>query len=277
MNDKKIEISQTTHLHRLIANIPDEAREYGLWLINGSIGHRTSVISSFKKPDRRFEFYSLSHMYSGQGWLRIGSRTQEVKAGDAILICPGDWHLYGGDPYFEDAICFCGKIPDFMRDRGILKSGLFNIGSVRKLVPLIETSHSPDADAWLKAAVGLQALLLEITSRKNDNSPIESLLTTIRNAPDNHWWSVNELAELRGISVDRLRREFIKYTGVLPKHYLEHLKLQRAAEYITSHDASVTKTALHFGYVDRYHFSRRFKCCFKLSPEQYRKLFGRNQ
>ena len=277
MDDKLIEISQTSRLHRLIANMPDDAREYGLWFINGSIGMESKAVAEENALERRFEFYSLSHMYAGRGWIKTGSRFQEISPGDAVLICPGDWHYYGGlddNSYFEDAVRFCGRIPDFMRKKGLLRSGIFPMGSVRKLVPLIESSHSPAPDSQLKSAIGLQQLLMELISNKQTAEPMESLLETIHNAPDNHWWSVNELAELRGVSIDRLRREFLKHTGVLPKHYLEHFKLRRAAEYLTAFSASVTETALRFGYVDRYHFSRRFKCLFGLSPEQYRKLFG---
>lgn len=275
MDDKKIEISQVSHIHRLIARMPEAAREYGLWVINGSIGDVNRRSSFDCSPDRQFEFYSLSHMFSGKGKMRLGNRVWEIEAGDAVLVCPGDWHFYGGcdgNFYCEDAIRFCGRIPDFMRRSGMLRTSVLHIGAVRRLMPLIECSRSPDPDAWLKAALGLQELLLEF-SKRNRPSPIESLLNTIHDAPPEHWWSVEELAELRGISCDRLRREFLRHTGMLPKTYLENFKLRRAAEYLTSFPGSVTDTALHFGYVDRYHFSRRFKHLFGVSPDQYRKLF----
>lgn len=277
MDDKKIEINQTSRLHRLIAGMPEAAREYGLWIINGSI----EVISRRKinvdsDAERRFEFYSLSHMFKGRGKLRIGAQVWDMEPGDAVLICPGDWHLYGGvgeEGYFEDAIRFCGRVPDFMRKSGILHSGKLHLGKVRKLIPLVEMLRSPSPHAWLKSALELQQLLLEVASGIPP-SPMESLLKTIHLSPANRWWSVTELAELRGISVDRLRREFLKHTGMLPKNYLEHFKLRQAAEYLISQSASVTDTAAHFGYMDRYHFSRRFKHLYGISPEQYRKLFA---
>jgi AraC-like DNA-binding protein len=85
---------------------------------------------------------------------------------------------------------------------------------------------------------------------------------------------VAELAELRGISSDRLRREFLQHTGLLPKNYLEQFKLRQAANFLVSTSASVTETAMRYGYMDRYHFSRRFKMLFGISPDQYRKLFA---
>ncbi len=277
MDDKKIEVSQTFHLHRLIAHMPEAAREYGLWIINGSMQWCSSQqIDLESDEDRCFEFYSLSHMFKGKGVLRIGSRIWDMKPGDAVLICPGDWHLYGGsggEAYYEDAIRFCGRLPDFLRKNGLLTSGKVHLGSVRRLVPLIEKSHSMAPNSWLKAALELQELLLEISENKDESSPIEALLEIIHTAPADHWWSVAELAELRGISSDRLRREFLQHTGLLPKSYLEQFKLRQAANFLVSTSASVTETAMRYGYMDRYHFSRRFKMFFGVSPDQYRKIF----
>ena len=278
MDDKKIEFSQTFHLHRLIARMPEAAREYGLWIINGSTQWcSVQQVDPERDEERCFEFYSLSHMFKGRGVLRIGSRIWDMKPGDAVLICPGDWHLYGGtggEAYYEDSIRFCGKLPDFMRKNGLITSGKVHLGHVRKLVPLIEKSRSMAPHAWLKAAIELQELLMDICENKDEQSPIESLLETIHAAPSDHWWSVSELAELRGISSDRLRREFLQHTGLLPKNYLEQFKLRQAAGFLISTSASVTETAMRYGYVDRYHFSRRFKMFFGISPDQYRKLFA---
>ena len=99
---------------------------------------------------------------------------------------------------------------------------------------------------------------------------MEALLETIRKAPPEHWWRVTELAELIGVSADTLRREFLRVTGLLPKAYIEQFKLRQAAEMLLTGKLSVSETALHFGYRDCYHFSRRFKFVFGLSPANYR-------
>ena len=89
-------------------------------------------------------------MFKGRGKLRIGAQVWDMEPGDAVLICPGDWHLYGGvgeEGYFEDAIRFCGRVPDFMRKSGILHSGKLHLGKVRKLIPLVEQLRSPSPQA----------------------------------------------------------------------------------------------------------------------------------
>lgn len=275
-DDKKIEKSADVNFHRLISDMPALSREYGLWVIDGTAGFVEKINDVNSRPDRRFEFYSLSHMFSGKGKLRIGLNTQNIAPGDCILICPGDWHYYcasGGEYYFEDSIRFVGRIPDMLRKNGILKSGKYHLGKIRELLPIIETTRSGNKDAWLHSAIQLQNILWKVIESNRKTDPMETLLQTIRSAPANHWWSVAELAELRGISPARLRREFLKHTGLLPKNYIESFKIHQAANAILAENLSVTQAAINFGYVDRYHFSRRFKHVFGVSPESYRRQY----
>lgn len=278
MDDKKIEVSKNSRLHRLIARMPEAAREYGMWIINGSEECVSEPVNVENAGERRFEFYSLSCLVRGKGKLRLNNRTWQMNPGDGVLICPGDWHYYGGDGdfYVEDAIRFCGKIPDFMRKSGLIHSGMVHFGQVRKLLPLIKSAQSLAEADQLRTVLDLQQLLIELFNGKGggENSPAESLLSAIHSAPPGHWWSVSELAQMRGISIDRLRREFLRHTGFLPKNYLEQFKLRQAAEFLISSALSVSETAYHFGYMDPYHFSRRFKHHFGVSPEHYRRIFA---
>lgn len=273
---KKIEISR--QLHRLTARIPELQQEYGLWIITGNSDIRSRLLPPDDQVrERRFEFFSLSHMFDGGGKLYLNGTRRDIAPGDAVLICPGDWHLYGGreDFYCEDNICFCGRIPEALRKAGILRTRLFHLGKTRRLRPILENSRHPSPAVQLQAALELQTLLLEFGADAAPlHTPFESLLNSIREAPANHWWSVRELAELRGISLDCLRREFISNTGMLPKKYIEEFKLQQAAKMLIAENLSVTATAHHFGYIDPYHFSRRFKLKFGVSPAHYRKIYS---
>lgn len=163
-----------------------------------------------------------------------------------------------------------------MRKNGLIHSGLVHFGQVRKLLPLIKGAQSLTEIDQLRAVLDLQQLLMELFTGRGagECNPVETLLAKIHSSPAGHWWNVTELAQMRGISIDRLRREFLRHTGLLPKNYLEQFKLRQAAEYLISSPVSVSETALHFGYMDPYHFSRRFKHHFGVSPEHYRRIFA---
>ena len=273
-NKKNIEINCDKGIHRVTARMPEFAREYGLWIVSGGIGNVTAPDSFCSSGLRVFDFYSLSQMYDGHGKLELNGVVREIEPGNMILICPGEFHRYGGSmnsAYIEDSICFCGNIADAMRKKGMLRSGVYRGSPVRVVKQLVEMARDPSLSSGLRAALGLQELLTDIyDSCGSCNDPMDALLENIRKAPPEHWWRVTELAELIGVSTDTLRREFLRVTGLLPKAYIEQLKLRQAAEMLLTCNLSVSDIALHFGYLDCYHFSRRFKVIFGLSPANYR-------
>lgn len=269
-----VEINEARGFHRLIARMPEFQRDYGLWVIQGAVGNSAEVDGYEKRNLRVLDFYSLSHMYDGGGKLELNGVVREIKPGNMVLICPGDYHRYGGDggkSYQEDAVCFCGSIADTLRKKGALRSGIYIGNPVRVIKQLVEFSRDPAFNSSIRAAVMLQELLLDLyESSENKTDPLESLLEMIRKASPEHWWRVSELAELINVSENTLRREFLRKTGMLPKAYIEQFKLRQAAELLTTSDSPVSQIALRFGYRDYYHFSRRFKMVFGLSPVNYR-------
>lgn len=271
---RSIEMDEGKGFHRIAARMPEFQKEYGLWLISGNIGCRTKVNSFTVSRERSFDFYSLSQMYSGSGILEIDGIQREISPGGMILICPGDRHRYGGyndSSYCEDSICFCGNIADALHKKGILRSGAYPGSSVRLLKPLVEQMRMDDFCHTLRCTVEFQKLLVDLFCNDNcGKTPVESLLETIRNSSPEHWWRVSELADMLNVSEDTLRREFLKATGMLPKAYIERMKLQQSARMLLAGMLPVKEVAMSFGYLDAYHFSRRFKRYFGLSPENYR-------
>ncbi len=252
-------------------------RAYGLCILGG--GHARTLPGSFEDcPVRRFEFFSISHMYDGGGrlWLAPDS-FYEVLPGDAIVICPGTVNRYGGSPgkpYCEDTLHFYGPLANMLIRSGVLRSGILRLGLVRRLPPIAELARDPSADAQIAANIALQNLLIEAylenRARTPEYSLIDKLLEELRKQPG-RWWTVQEMAELCNISTSQLRRIFLSHTGTSPKQYVDTLKLRSSAERLLSSGKRIAEIAEEFGYRDPYHFSRRFKAMMGVSPEQYRR------
>ena len=271
-------------IRRAIGKMSDFQRAYGLWIL--------SVNCTDGDPDpewkrrtafdncrwRKFEFYSLSHLVSGAGRLvlRENGVESDVSPGQAILVTPGTVNRYGGwngKPYLEDAICFCGPVADMLERSGVIGSGIFDFGHVRKIRMISEMIQDPSFDSQLAAHFALQKILVELclgNRRHAADSPLGALLDMIKSDPA-RWWQVSELAEYCSLAPVKLRKLFLESTGVLPKRYIEELKLRQAAEMLATTATPVREVAARFGYHDPYHFSRRFKHFTGASPELYRR------
>ena len=252
-------------------------QDYGLWIFRYSSSSENPAQDGYP-PKRYFEFYSISHMYDGQGVFALGSSGFErVSPGDCIIITPGTVHAYGADSgalYCEDTINFTGPVADRLFKCGIISDGKFHLGKVRKLQQIIDYANDPAVEAQLRANFELQKLLTELYFERLEHSQkeyplIQELLNELSANP-RKWWSVQEMAELCCLSIDHFRRVFFQYTGVKPKQYVDRLKLNLAAELLLSGKYSISKIAEHTGYLDQYHFSRRFKAVMGMSPRQYR-------
>ena len=272
-NDKK-----TISVHRLPqTSMQDIHRAYGLWIIGTNTGGKTYPDSYASCEERYFEYYSLSHMYDGAGhlWLENGLDT-DVKAGDYVLIAPHVVNRYGGfggKSYIEDSITFKGPVADMLMQSGVITSGVSRLGTLRKLIPVINLARDPARDAQIAANISLQKLLVELYLEKQSSRVEYPLFANLINEIKENigkWWNVSEMAEMCNLSADQLRRVFIKHTGTCPKTYVDRLKTGRACELLSTTGMKIADIGAVLGYLDQYHFSRRFKSLTGVSPKEYR-------
>ncbi|MFC0215288.1 helix-turn-helix transcriptional regulator [Paenibacillus chartarius] len=81
---------------------------------------------------------------------------------------------------------------------------------------------------------------------------------------------IERLAGEYNISASYLRKLFIKYTGMGPKEYHNHLRNQQACRYLKFTDYPIKEIAKLCGYYEEYHFSKMFKQLNGVSPSIYR-------
>ena len=82
--------------------------------------------------------------------------------------------------------------------------------------------------------------------------------------------SRDELAAAAGVSVAHLARLFRQEYGLGPSRALEWVRLRRALVLLGRGSMPVREIAKAVGYLDQYHFSRRFRESFALSPTGFR-------
>jgi AraC-like DNA-binding protein len=227
-------------------------------------------------PLRQFPYFVLGHIYRGQGrlWLE-DSRECPLDAGDYVILRPGVWNLYGGvagTGYAEDYVFFDGPLARQMADCGLIETGVVHYSPARRLTALHPLVQDPAAVSQWRASLLLQELLLDLQVAKStagQQSKIGVLLDEIQNSPE-HWWTVDEMADYCGLSVSQFRRQFLQLTKQRPKNYIEEAKLREAARLLEESSLPIDDIFPRLGYRDRFHFCRRFKDFWGISPGKYR-------
>ena len=84
--------------------------------------------------------------------------------------------------------------------------------------------------------------------------------------------SVDEIAEICGVSGGCFRRLFREYAGKTPVEYRNEMRLERAKNMLSSSNASVESVAEALGYESSAYFCRVFKKALGITPTEYRVL-----
>ena len=254
-----------------------EELAYGLWIGMAFSTNKPHFNAFDTMKERSFDFYSISHLYRGSGKIKFENQKEQLlRPGRCIVVTPGVVNRYGsyGDyMFFEDSVKFSGPVADMFFKAGIIRSGVFNLGTTRVLRPIVELMQMPSIKKRLHANFLLQEVLMKLYLEEDENksgSSLDNLLKLIGETPTKNW-TLNEMAEICQCSKNQLRLNFLRDTGTTPKKYVDAMKIRYAAELLKSSDMSVVAIAARLGYEDPYHFSRRFKQLVGIAPEYYRK------
>ena len=233
---------------------------------------------------RKFPYFVLTHLIGGDGVYASKDlgKWVDMKAGWGVIATPFYYHIYGGKikSFIEDSISFDGRLAHVLFEAGIIKNGLIYIGKERRLLPTINKLREGTVSALLEANVMLQNLLFKLNREQaSRQSPVNKhkivcLLQRIQDNPGK-WWTVSEMAEYCNISENYLRTLFRKHTGLAPKEYIDNLKMNRAIEMLNNPQMKIYEIGKALGYMDNYHFIRRFTKIIGQSPGKYRKTILR--
>lgn len=250
----------------------------------------TTAVKPFNEAEvpctetRRFPYYCLLHLLSGDGFFYDAAlrRTEFFEQGTGLLISPGFEQQYGGRTknFTEDSVCFTGPLADEMFRRGLLRNGLFCMGTERRILPVIRAIQRASLPALLEASALLVQLLVALNEeRRRVDKPacrqhLSALLARLAETAE-HEWSVDEMAEYLNISTNSLRKLFLSEQGMTPKHYLDQLWLHRATDLLCRTNRPLLEIAHRLHCADPYYFFRRFRKLSGISPAQYRRKFQR--
>lgn len=115
-----------------------------------------------------------------------------------------------------------------------------------------------DLEAWLGAFIPAYPQPCEETTQLVE-----------RIARDRSIRRVNELAELAGMTVRALQRQFADHVGISPKWVIRRYRLYDAAELARGDGVDWAQLAAHLGYADQAHLVRDFTAAVGTPPAAY--------
>ena len=82
--------------------------------------------------------------------------------------------------------------------------------------------------------------------------------------------TIEQIASSVNLSVSHFSYLFKKKTGFSAIEYFNHLKIQKACQYILFTNMRISEIAFELGFSDPFYFSRLFTRTMSISPNQYR-------
>ena len=225
----------------------------------------------------------------GQGFAEIDGRVTLVNSGEAVLLLPGDTHVYGAGaehPWSILWVSFTGQMVDFLREKlEISGSGTILRRNTRESLPLLEQvlsilAEGQDLMRLLEASACLQLALCRMTAqnlcygaqRRHVERAREYLLAHIEKET-----SLEELSAATGVSKFYLIRIFKAHFGTSPMEYLRGVRMQRACDLLLETDLPVKEIGRQLSYSSAYHFAQCFRQYAGCSPSVFRKSMGKGR
>lgn len=251
-------------------------------------GHADGYYFNVEKG-RELNEYQMLYTVEGEGQFESESTGGKVriKEGDVFLLFPGEWHTYCPNPqtgWKQYWIGFKGKNMDDRVAAEFLSARrpVYHIGYSTQIISLYKDAMQAamEEKAYMQQLlagivnhlIGLMyALERNILLDKNaahvnmvmraQQHIRESLESTL---------SIQDIAEMLGVSYSTLRKQFKEYTGLSPAIYQQDLKLQRAKELLTTTNLSIKEIAYRLNFDSPDYFSAKFKVKTGRKPSEMR-------
>lgn len=260
------------------------------------IGYYPSAEHHYRRRRRGAGEYILIYCVKGQGWISLKRERYELNPNSYFIIPPNTSHNYGAneqDPWTIYWVHFTGTTAEhFYRKFVDSKSQKGNGAQVEPIpfeerrisyfegiISLLERGYSKEIIEYIN--IRLWQLLgsfvykgyySEIRDQNNEMNIVDRAINYMKSNLDKSI-SVDELADHLNYSNSYLYSLFKEETGYSPIHYFNHLKIQKACQYLSSTDLSVKEISYELGFKDPFYFSRLFKKQMEVSPTAYREEF----
>ena len=251
------------------------------------IGYYPNALYHHRKRSSGISQNILIYCIKGNGWAKISNRNYTVSPGDFILLPANTSHEYGADDqspwtiywmHFKgtSSVDFIAMMLKRMGDHVAPISFQENrLHLFEEIYRSVERGYSTDNICY--ASLGLQYFLGSCCFDNNYNylakHEKKDSITLCVNYLQKHidkTLTLQQITESVNLSVSHFAAVFKKSTGFSIIEYFNHLKTQKACQYLQFTDLRINEIADRLGIEDPYYFSRMFTKIIGVSPVKYR-------
>lgn len=236
----------------------------------------------------------IIYCMEGSGWAVIDGKRIELGPSQFITIPANTAHKYGAnenEPWTIYWFHFKGEIAAFVVDLILLRTRAGAAGSAsspgitydenriklfEEIYGNLEKGYGQDNLRYVNMIFYhfLSSLLYEDKFSNADNRAADDIISRTIEQMQRKIHVVVGLkafAEFANLSVSHFSAVFKEKTGYAPVEYFNHLKIQKACQYLLLTQMTVKEIAVELGIGDQYYFSRMFSRLMGYSPVEYRK------
>ena len=247
-------------------------------------------------PRARFHYVERPHgigqhiiiyCVEGSGWIEINKRKVDILPSQFIAIPANTPHKYAAnekDPWTIYWIHFKGETAAYIIDLILQHTKdykphlTYNENRIRlfeEICSNLERGYSNDNLRYVNMTFShfLSSLLYEdkfnYVESKGKHDVIASTIELMQKKMHTVI-TLKEFARFANLSVSHFSAIFHEKTGYSPIEYFNHLKIQKACQYLLFTSLRIKEIAQELGIEDAYYFSRMFSKVMGVSPNHYR-------
>jgi len=249
------------------------------------IGYYPNALYHHRQRSHGVNQHVLIYCVKGSGWAKIADKKYSLSAGDFVLLPADIPHEYAADeqaPWTIYWMHFKGTNSSDYVDMMLKRMGdhVASISFQEKRLELFEEIYTSlergySIDNICYASLSLQYFLGSCSFDNNylalhEKTDSISLCVNYLQKHIDKPLSLNDIASAVNLSVSHFASIFKKNTGFSIIEYFNHLKTQKACQYLQFTDLRINEIADRLGIEDPYYFSRMFTKIVGTSPNKYR-------
>ena len=257
------------------------------------VGYYPYAEHHYRKRESGSNEFILIYCLEGHGWIELETERHELVPNSYFIIPRKTAHKYGAkkeDPWAIYWIHFTGINAKYLYDKyRNANASVEDISMVVQIpfeeqrieyfngiISLLESGYSREIVEYVNISVWqllssfiYNDIFSKVRYQNNETNIVDRAINYMK---DNitESISVDELANYLNYSSSYIYASFKKETGYSPINYFNHLKIQRACQFLSFTDLSIKEISFELGFKDPFYFSRLFKQLMELSPTDYR-------